>query len=112
MKTCLVRILGATGLLLGIGLPTLAPAADPATGYPAPNAREQAARKIGAVYLDQGYLVIEDQIFLLSNSTRVYRTSGATGSLTDLRKGMYVNIRTAATSASAKPVITDIRIAR
>lgn len=110
MKTCL-GILGVAGLLLGIGLPALAPAANTA-GYPTPSARDQAARKIGAVYLDQGYLVIEDQVFLLSNSTRIYRANGATGSLTDLHKGMYVNIRTAATSASAKPVITDIQIIR
>jgi hypothetical protein len=112
MKIHLARILGVAGLLLGIGLPALAPAADPATGYPAPSARDQAIRKIGAVYLDEGYLVIEDQIFLLSSSTRIYRANGVTGNLADLRKGMYVNIRVTATPASAKPVLTDVRIVR
>lgn len=110
MKASSVCVVCITGLLVCGGLSAPTQAANPVAAYPAPTSRDQAARKIGAVYPDKGYVVIEGQVFLLSSSTRVYRTNGATGGLTDLQKGMYVSIRVTATPASSKPVIEEIRI--
>lgn len=77
-----------------------------------PVARGQAAMRIGAVNLEKNYAVIDDQIFLIAATTRVTRASGATGSLTDLRKGMRVTIQSRTMPGTHKPTLTHIQIIR
>lgn len=79
---------------------------------PIPTTRGPTTMQVGAVNLEQGYAVIDDQIFLIAATTRVTRASGATGSLTDLRKGMHVTVRATTLPGANKPTLADIRIVR
>lgn len=68
--------------------------------------------RIGNVRPDQGYVVLNDRIFLLDSTTRVYRANGSLTTPAELRKGMSVTIRVQNVSGSAKPVLAEIRIVR
>lgn len=69
--------------------------------------------KIDALYPTDGYMVLDDQVFLLTSSTTVYRVNGTLGSINDLRSGMRVIVQTLPPSQSSRrPVLTVIRIQR
>lgn len=48
---------------------------------------------LNALHLPQGYLILDDHVFLYTSSTHVLRANGTAGALTELRKGMRVIIR-------------------
>ncbi len=107
LKARLVDAASVVSLLAGISMATPA-----LTVNAAPTARSEATMQVGAVYLEQGYIVLDSQTYLLQPSTRVYRASGATGNLTDLRNGMYVTIRVTPVPVTEKPRIIEIKIVR
>ena len=106
LKARLVDAASVVSLLAGISMATPA-----LTVNAAPTARSEATMQVGAVYLEQGYIVLDSQTYLLQPSTRVYRAS-ATGNLTDLRNGMYVTIRVTPVPVTEKPRIIEIKIVR
>lgn len=67
--------------------------------------------KVDALFLADGYLVLDDQVFLYNSSTIVYRANGGLGTANDLRPGMRVIIQVLPPSQpSHKPVLVTIRI--
>lgn len=84
-------------LLLGVLLLVAAPAPRAADSY-----------RVDAVYLDKGQIVLDDRVFRLNASTRVYRAGGTAGAPTELRKGMRVDVR--AQHNAPQPLVTHIRI--
>ena len=96
MKIHLARILALPACCSASAARVAVPAADPATATRPASARDQGDKKIGAVYLDEGYMVIEDQIFRFQFDAapkgfkRHWRDRQPQGSAC---KGMYVNIR-------------------
>jgi|GEM_PF-3897170 len=85
-------------------------AADPPSVVRPDAVSREDVYRVDGVYLDNGQIVLDDRMFRFNASTLVYRPNGSTGAMTDLRRGMRVNIR--ALHESSQPFLTHIRILR
>lgn len=65
---------------------------------------------IGLVKPNEGYIVLDDRLFLLTPATRVLSSGGAPVAATTLRKGMKVTVQIQSTSPGSRPVLEEIRI--
>ncbi len=64
---------------------------------------------IGLVKPNDGYIVLDDRLYLLTPATRVL-SGGVPVAATTLRKGMKVTIQVQSTPSGSRPVLEEIRI--
>ncbi len=65
---------------------------------------------IGLVKPNEGYIVLDDRLFLLTPATRVLSSGGAPVAATALKKGMKVTIQVQSAPSGSRPVLEEIRI--
>lgn len=65
---------------------------------------------IGLVKPNEGYIVLDDRLFLLTPATRVLSSSGTPVAATALKKGMKVTIQAQSAPSGSRPVLEEIRI--